>query len=98
MNLKASEENCDEQNAAEHVGHAVVIKFRERWQAAGSHCFVGSSLQCALNMVEVTRILEMLPPVIVGRKSSNFAICTTADAYRLAGVFEGQRETLAPHH
>jgi hypothetical protein len=76
-----------------------LLNLEEKWQAAASHCFVGSSLQRVLNMVEVTRILEMLPPVIVGGESFNFASAPQQmHAYRLAGVFEAQRETLALHH
>jgi hypothetical protein len=98
VNLKASEENCDEQNAAEHVGHAVVIKFKREMASRSIPLFCGLKPAARVEHGGGDKDSRDAPPVIVGRESSNFAICTTADAYRLAGVFEGQRETLAPHH
>jgi hypothetical protein len=99
VNLKASEEDCEEQNVAEHVGHAVVIKFRRVMATRSRSLFCGLKPAARVEHGGGDKDSQDAAPVILGGESSNSqSALPQMHAYRLVGMFEEQRETLAQYH
>jgi hypothetical protein len=80
LNLKVSEKDCDKENVAEHVGHAVVIKFRRVMATRSRSLFCGLKPAARVEHGGGDKDSRDAAPVNRRRRELEFAICTTTDA------------------